>query len=231
MISVASTRILSAENRFKVLSHGFAIQDYDLLAIHYITNINIVKRISLNSYPLIFTSANGLIAYREIIKVHEITPLNNDVFVIEGRTSELASQLGLKILATAKDSDALAKEILKHKFKNYLHMSSNIRLDSWKDKLAEENVNVETIEIYFKEKMKFTYPKFQTVLFFSPSQIDAFLDNNSLLKDIPAFCIGESTAKHLKKLGHKNIIVSEQSNEDRLINTMIQYFKEKYAKK
>ena len=94
-----------------------------------------------------------------------------------------------------------------------------------------KNMNVEIHELYdtlfINKKIK---GPFDGIIFFSPSAVLSFFENNKWPKDSHGFCIGKSTAETLKKYT-TNYSEAKHPNEDQLLQTIINYFSKHYVKK
>ena len=78
------------------------------------------------------------------------------------------------------------------------YFCSNLRMDDLPTILNENNITVNEIEAYETKHAKIEVDaEVNGILFFSPSTIDSYLQNNST--DKIAYCIGETTAEHARK--------------------------------
>jgi uroporphyrinogen-III synthase len=98
-------------------------------------------------------------------------------------------------------------------------------LEEWIFDLEEKNISVEKCVVYFKKLIPHLFKNIVGAMFFSPSQVEAFLLKNNLQKEIPVFSIGETTAETLMNKGFKNIFVAENKSEESVIEKVIEYFK------
>ena len=64
---------------------------------------------------------------------------------------------------------------------------------------------------------------FDGVLFYSPSGVNSFLENNTL-ENKTCFCIGTTTAKALENRT-KNIVIASQPTVENVITEVIKYYK------
>ena len=97
--------------------------------------------------------------------------------------------------------------------------------------LRKNNITIEIHELYdtlfINKKFKSSY---DGIIFFSPSAVLSFFENNKWPKDSHGFCIGKSTAETLKKYT-TNYSEAKHPNEDQLLQTIINYFSKHYVKK
>jgi uroporphyrinogen-III synthase len=92
---------------------------------------------------------------------------------------------------------------------------------------ALQNEKIETtVEVVYNKQLEHhTFsPHTQAALFFSPSQVDAFIETNPDYYEQPSFCIGETTGNYLKEKGFTKIHISEQKSEASVIDLLINYF-------
>lgn len=202
---------------------GFFIEDKDFLAFSYTNKKSVADKIESNSFPLIFTSQHGVKGFNFLRKKFNFKIKKNHCYAIEGTTSRTAA--GFEVINTALNAAQLAERIIENQESNVLHCTTKHRRHELASKLTEAGVNINVCEVYDKKMLPQKVADFDGVLFFSPSQFDAFTACNHLMVDTPIFCIGATTAKHAKNLNHKNIIVAEQANEAAVLTTVYEYFK------
>ena len=80
---------------------------------------------------------------------------------------------------------------------------------------AQENKSLEVIETYTSSAQPKAMGNYDAVLFYSPSGVESYLQNNSL-EHSTSFAIGETTAQSLKKYTD-NIITATQPTIEHLI--------------
>lgn len=222
---IACTRVIDAQLKQEALQKGFVVDDKDVLHIDFLDTPSLVDTLTNNTFPLVFTSQYGVLAVVELINKHHIALQQKSAFCISGKTAKLATEAGFSIVETAPNAELLAAKIAALKpTASLLHLSANMALTHWKTFLAAHQLVVNTVEVYHKTIQTQTFAKADAVMFFSPSQIDGYLKSNSLLPSTPAFCIGETTAKHLLQTQHKNTHVANEPSEQALLNHVYHYF-------
>ncbi len=137
----------------------------------------------------------------------------------------MAKEFGFKLLTEAGNSMQLAQKILAFNPQQVLYCTSNIRRNELITELQSKKISVDIIEVYHKALLPKKINAFDAVMFFSPSQIDAFLTLNSLHPMQPAFCLGATTAAHLASLKHTTIITSKDQSEQGMLDEIYQYYK------
>lgn len=83
---------------------------------------------------------------------------------------------------------------------------------------------MQVLEVYEKIPRPRKIEQFDAILFWSPSQVDALLLENSLFPETLIFSIGNTTTTHLKRLRYQNIITIPESSEESMIATVIAHF-------
>ncbi len=224
-IHIASCRKIKAANKQNALQQCIWIDDVDLLQIDYVTKIDLSKQ---NFDAVVFTSQHAVKAL-EKFRFDKLTMTENllrvKCFCIEGETSKLALTNGFNVIATAATSKLLAQEILKHSIKSVLFFCGDEHLEEWIFDLKKENVSVEKRVVYFKNLIPHQFENMHGAMFFSPSQVEAFLLKNDLKKEMPVFSIGETTAETLINKGFENIFIAENKSEESVMEKVIEYFK------
>ncbi len=222
---IACTRVIDTHLKQEAFNRGFIVEDKDVLHIELLDSVELVDVLKNNTSPLIFTSQYGVMAVVELIKKHQLSLVQQEAYCISGKTAKRATEAGFTILETAPNSELLAAKIAALKPNSaLLHLGANLALTNWKTFLDTHHIQVQTMEVYHKTIQAQTFEKADAVLFFSPSQIDGYLKSNALSPTTPAFCIGETTAKHLLQTQHKNTHVATEPSEQALFNHVYQYF-------
>ncbi len=215
-IHIASCRKIKAANKQNALDQDIWIDDVDLLQIDYATKIELPKQ---NFDAVVFTSQHSL---KAIVALKLET---KKCFCIEGETSKLALENGFNVIATAPTSKLLAQEILKYDIKSILFFCGDEHLEEWIFDLEEKNISVEKCVIYFKMLIPHQFENINGLMFFSPSQVEAFLMKNELKTVTPDFSIAETTAAFLHQKGFQNIIIAKLKTEESVIDSVINYFR------
>lgn len=146
---------------------------------------------------VILTSQNAVEALLSNISVDELKFKN--IYCVGRKTKRLIeSKIGpvAQVKSNAKKLAAYLVEFIEGTEVTYF--CSDLRLDDLPTILTENNITVNEIETY---KTKYTTididAAVEGVMFYSPSTIDSYLQNNTTNK--VAYCIGETTAEHARK--------------------------------
>ena len=222
---IACTRIIDAQIKQEANSRGLIVEDKELIHIDLLDSPEVVDILRKNTFPIIFTSQYGVQAVHKLIQKYQIELAEINTYCISGKTAKIAAEAGFRVKDTALNSNLLAKIIVAAKDQNsFLHAGTNLALTEWVSYLSAHQINIKTIQVYHKSLHPQSFAKSAAVLFFSPSQIDAFLQVNTLDEQTPAFCIGETTAGHLSETQHKNIIKADEPNEQAVFKLVYSYF-------
>lgn len=224
LIHIACLKKIDPKHQSKGLSNDLKIVEHPLIKYTYLCNDLILKTLNKN-IPFVFTSANAIQAVVDCAKKNDVNIQEKIVYSIKGKTSKLVCKSGFLIKTTAKNGTELANGIVENKESEVIHFTANMRRHELQQILLENKVKYEVCEVYHKEKNAVAVPYFEGVMFFSPSQVDIFKEMNSLKPEIPAFCIGKTTANHLKQVGHENILIAEKSSVDSVLDLVYKYFK------
>lgn len=226
LLQIGCTRKLDEDLMVAATAKGVQIQALELLDISYSVRAETARALNENTYPLVITSAHALHAIELLQNKFQVSISGILAFCISGRTSTIAAEMGLNILADAGDSLSLATCITNNfHYKKLLHLGSNLDMKKWKIRLLEKGILVNTLEVYHKTAAPKNFNAPQGMMFFSPSQVEIFFQTNELSEQVPAFCIGKTTAAALVSHKHKNIILPNQPAAELLLQQVYQYFK------
>ena len=221
-----STKTLSPRIKDHLTKIGTSIVEYPLIKIKplHLTNQKIQSM-------LIFTSQNA------VILANKNNALKNKIigkksFCVGEKTRKLLEKFGFKVIEMRENANDLAHFLVEKYNKNSFSFFFGKKRRSEIESLFKiKNMNVEIHELYdtlfINKKIK---GPFDGIIFFSPSAVLSFFENNKWPKDCHGFCIGKSTAETLKKFTTK-YSEAKHPNEDQLSLTIINYFSNYYVKK
>jgi hydroxymethylbilane synthase len=216
--SVYSTKKLS-ELQKETLSSAIGITDSDFIKIRF--NRIPAKVMKSQHENVIITSQNGVEAILNSFTKDEIKFKN--IFCVGRRTKKLIENRIGKVTHVAKNALKLAEYIAKEtEIKSVSYFCSNLRLDVLPGFLQGNDILVNEIEAY---KTMLSPVKIDDevggVLFYSPSGIESYLDENNTNK--VAFCIGETTAVLARKHFDK-VEVANMPDVDSVLELVNMYF-------
>ena len=221
-----STKTLSPSIKDHLAKIGTSIVEYPLIKIQplYITNQKIQPM-------LIFTSQNA------VRLVNKNNTLKNKIvgkksFCVGEKTRELLEKFGFKVIEMKENANELAHFLVEKYNKNsFSFFCGRKRRSEIESLFKKNNITIEIHELYdtllINKKFKSSY---DGIIFFSPSAVLSFFENNNWPNDSHGFCIGKSTAETLKKYT-TNFSEAKHPNEDQLLQTIINYFSKHYVKK
>jgi hydroxymethylbilane synthase len=214
--SVYATKKLS-ELQKETLSPAIGIKDSDFIKMRF--NRISVKVMKNQHENVVITSQNGVEAILNSFTKNEINFKN--IFCVGRRTKKLIESRIGKVTHVSKNALKLAEYIAKETdIKNVSYFCSDVRLDVLPTYLQANDIVVNEVEAYktMVNPIKID-DEVSGVLFFSPSGIESYLEENTT--DKVAFCIGETTAvtarKHFDKVEVANMPDVESVLE--LVNT------------
>jgi len=219
MIRILSTKTLLPNQKQFLLNAGFSV-----IEANFIQTQNLPFDCSPIRDNLIFTSQN---AVSSVLQTGDIDSLKHKAcFCVGNKTKSSLEQHGFKVVETADYAIDLAQIIISsYKYQSFTFFSGNLRQDVLPHMLGNEKIDYNEIEVY---KTVLIPNKIDTfidgILFFSPSGVESYLNNNSITSQI-CFCIGTTTAKALADKTNNVILANQPSVENVIIQT-IKYFKE-----
>lgn len=221
-LHIISTRSLNS-NRIEQLQHrGWKITMHDFISKKIELSVHITAE-ALNK-NIVLTSQSGVEAFLELIKKLKVSPSDYEVYCIDQATKQAAVQAGLLVKTSAPNALLLAEEVLKQEIRAVTHICGNRRRDELSERLNSGGVEVQNLVSYLTELTPISvYHPYDGLLFFSPSAVDSFLLANDI-KQVPCFCIGQTTEGRAKQKGFTRTYTPEVPSEDALVNLVIEHF-------
>lgn len=211
---VLSTKKLTPSQREIISNTTINIVEYDAISIEKLPFTN--ELFAENAIVTSQNTARILIASKAQLK---------NVFCVGKKTAALLIENRYNVVKISKNASELASFIVeKHKKDSFMFFCGDKRREELPGALTENRINF-TEEILYKTTLSLQgfEAKFDAVLFFSPSGVDSYIQENSLENSV-AFCIGDTTANEAKK--HiSNIVVSSQATIESTIDELNGYFK------
>lgn len=176
----------------------------------------------------VFTSANGVEAVQQNLQRKGVVQSPDwQVFCIWGKTKEtvLSAFPTADILATAGYGEQLARHILEHgDVQEVVFFSGNKRREELPTILKEAGIAVHEITVYQTEETPSPVEEdLDAVLFFSPSGVSSFFSANQLKKEAVCFAIGRTTAEAIAAYTPNQIITSETTSVESVLDAVYHY--------
>ncbi len=124
-----------------------------------------------------------------------------NIYCVGRRTKRLIENKIGSVLHSEKNAKKLAEYLVEYmEGSEVTYFCSDLRLDDLPTVLLENNIKVNEIEAY---QTKFDAVKIdddiEGVMFYSPSTVKSYKQENNVSNGMIAFCIGETTAKEARK--------------------------------
>jgi uroporphyrinogen-III synthase len=216
-IRILSTRRLKSNLKQFLLNADFRLVEADFIQIEF-------HEIRLNTSfdYLIFTSQNAVLSILNNENHHFLK--NKICFCVGSKTKQLLIENGFNVEISFDYADGLVDYLLKnHSDKKFTFFSGNLRRDIIPNVFQKNNIIFEEVEVY----QTILTPKkidnqLDGILFFSPSSVQSYLKENTILNEV-CFCIGSTTANEIEKTTNK-IVIANQPTVENLIIQAINYF-------
>lgn len=217
-ISILATKKLSSIQRQKFLIEGFSITETNFIAT---SSLYFNDEISFQN--IIFTSKNAV----ESVLFHNNKKkliANCDCFCVGATTRALLEENGIAVKLEKPSAIELATALCEeYSQESFIFFCGNMRKDDLPKLFKEKKINWKEIIVYETQLLPQKIEDAQDgVLFFSPSAVDAFLQENKLLNQV-CFAIGKTTAEKLNKYTNK-VITAQSPTIDETIAMCINYF-------
>ena len=232
-IKILSTRKLDPALHEKANQENFQLVEVNLIRTHFlkdpVTAEKVVAALKGGIQNLVFTSSNAVRAFELILKQEGLRIEGKTIFCLSGKTKDAVTKAfeGNSIInSEARNAEELAGIVVAEGIKEVVFICGNKRRDALPEILSASGIQMQEIVVYeTEESPKKMDEDFDAVLFFSPSAVSSFFRYNQLSEDTICFAIGETTAESLKEMNIENIVISPYPQEERLFETLINYYK------
>ncbi len=219
-INILSTKLLRQDVFSLPPYSGVILEECSFVQIDLNENIILPSAQKVNA---IVTSANALKALKSISGQ---LPAFDTVYCIAGRTEALVKEYlnPVNIVARPYASGLLEVMIIVQHTYPLWFFRGNKALPTIPEGLQNAGIPFEAIEVYQNTATPLVLNKdFDAILFFSPSAVESFLQNNYIHDNTITFAIGKTTAKALKPFA-KKVVISKEPTEESVIKAVLEYF-------
>ncbi len=214
MQTILSTKKLKLNQRSLLLHAGFSLVEYNAIHIDFLS-----FEAPDNIENAIFTSQNAVLSIQNSAPKNVGIRIQN-CFCVGEKTKALLEENGCRVIKMTEYASELAPYLVEnHKTDEFHFFCGNIRSDEIPNKLRENNVVFEEIEVYKTTLNPKKFERqFDAILFFSPSGVRSFCEERSnLINNKATFvCIGTTTAYEAKKFT-KNVVISNTTTVESVI--------------
>jgi len=187
----------------------------------------LIKATALQPATIVFTSMNAVEAIANNI---DFVPNKWSIYCIGTTTNELVKKhFGEQaIIGTANSAADLATLITKNKIiKEVIFFCGDKRREELPQILLDSKINVKEITVYeTTNSIHLIDTIYDGILFFSPSAVDSFFNNNKIPFTTILFAIGSTTASQIQTYCNNTIIISEEPGKENLVRKMMEHFNE-----
>ena len=175
-----------------------------------------------------FTSPHAVESLHFLARKHQINlPGPPGAYTMDGRTAEKCKQLfpGIKNLGMANNARSLGLHIAKQDETKVVFFAGNLRRQELPEILKNENIALNEIQVYETVSTPVKVAEnFDGIMFFSPSGINSYLEQNNLPSHAVCFAIGETTANELRKITKGQVRTAPQPTQESIVNLVIAYY-------
>ena len=227
-LTILSTKILKPYIKNQMLDNDFNVVEHDFIKLIHIDAPEAKTIVTTHLPNYIFTSKNAVKSFVEYVAKNKISiNKTSKFFALSGETKIALEDEGYKVNISKDNAQSLANEIISaSKEKNFLFFCGNKRRVELPDVMHNAGLQLTEIVLYknILQPLKINV-KYEAVLFFSPSAVQSFFEENVLAKTVQCFCIGYTTANALKeyKLNNEVTVISYPSQQV-MIDEVLHYF-------
>ncbi|MBL7706899.1 MAG: uroporphyrinogen-III synthase [Taibaiella sp.] len=218
-------RILSTKLLRESTMNQFAEAGVEVVAKPFI-RIAISGNISLppaEKADAIITSVNALEA---LAGIRHLLPPFQTIYCISGRTEAgVRETFDARIIARPYASELVAIILDATPVYPLWFFKGNKALPTIPEGLKKGGIPYHPIEVYQNTAIPHVLREdFEAILFFSPTAVESFIQNNIIPDNTITFAIGKTTARALAPYA-KQVVISETPTEASVLKAVVNYFK------
>ena len=228
-IQILCTRPLPASLIDLAGAAGVAINVSPFIETESVFSVEVQQEIELLSFQtaiVVFTSMNAVDAVTGLLDGHHHPDWT--IYCIGTATGRLVKEYfdEEKIAGTASDAASLAKLIADDRFADeVVFFCGDQRRDELPAMLRLQGIDLNEIVVYQTINLPHAiHQLYHGILFFSPSAVQSFFQENKLDDTTILFAIGNTTANEIKKFTNNKIIISDTPGKENLVDKMMEYF-------
>ncbi|MBX9733016.1 MAG: uroporphyrinogen-III synthase [Chitinophagaceae bacterium] len=205
MRQIISTKKLTEQELIHARSLSQEVICFDVIQTEALP-FNISHAVQFDS--LAFTSVNAVTYFLADEQVLLLLA-HKTIFSISGKTTKALLDKGFKAITTADNALQLAAKIKQSAAVSVLHPCSSIRLNDLEKELDNSGIHYIPVPVYTTNfiDIKIDAKEYDALLFFSPSGVESFLNQNEIAPNAICCCIGETTARFLQTQQCNNHII------------------------
>jgi len=228
---IFATRKLPESAAEKLFKAGFNLNQFDFIKVETrYDESSFLKQInSPDSQARIFTSKNAVRALADLLSKNSLELAKKKNFTVGIKATEQLAKLGLVSSVRSDNAMILAQIIARNAdVKAVDFFCGDQALDDLPEYLRSKNIKVHQEIVYHTDMVheKISTELFDGLIFLSPSAVYSFFKKNRINGNIPAFCIGATTAEAVRRRCDNPRILAHHPSVDGVIERVIEYFQE-----
>ncbi len=227
---VFSTRILPKHFEEEIENAGIELQSKNFIKVEHIFNPSSFReRISnSDSNAWVFTSKNAVRSLNALLKSEpdlQISPKRT--FTVGIKATEMLAELGIRSSVRSENALKLAQIIARNPdVKSVDFFCGNKSLDDLPEYLSSKNIRVHQEVVYQTELVheEVETEDFNGAIFLSPTAAFSFFKKNKLKPEVPAICIGATTAEAVRLRSDNPRVSADEPTLEGVVSKVIEYF-------
>jgi uroporphyrinogen-III synthase len=186
-----------------------------------------IQKASMLSGAVIFTSVNAVEITAARLHQQKTNPVGWRIFCIGYATKQsVVKNFGERSIAgVADNAKELAKAILDADVSKLIFFCGDQRRDELPGLLTKNKIEVKEIVVYKTiATPKKIEKRYDGILFFSPSAVKSFFQENKLDRRVTLFAIGSTTADEIKKFSKNKIVISDTPGRKTILQKVVEFF-------
>lgn len=226
---IFSTRTLDSELVDKLKKAGHAYREMDFIKVEHSFNPETFhsRLHSTDTQARIFTSKNSVYSLMKLAEDNPIDPPKKKTFTVGIKATEMLAEMGIKASARADNAISLAQIIARNADVEAVDFFCGDKsLDDLPEYLESKNIKVNREIVYHTQLVheQIDSSKVKGLIFLSPTAVFSFFKKNKVEENIPAFCIGATTAEAVRLRCNNPRINANEPSIESVVDKVLAYF-------
>jgi uroporphyrinogen-III synthase len=217
MTRVLSTRQLDKTQISRLLEAGIQVECQDAISINLLET-----DIPKGFYRYIFTSKNGVKGFLKNRRSDHRQEDHVTCYCVGEKTGLFLKENGLFVAKIVENVRELGNYLINEAKKDpLLIFTGNRNRPELRQQLSENHIPFTEVKVYETNLLPGKFKNaYHCILFFSPSGVQSFIQANTA-KNVPALCIGETTANEAQK-HFSLVLIAEKPTTDAVLHKLIE---------
>lgn len=226
---ILSTCLLKEENLQKLELAGINLTQKEFVSYSVIYNDKSFEERLLNydTQARVFTSKASVRSLYHLLQQKTLDIIPKKTFSVGQVATRMLHEMGISVAARSSNALSLAQIIARNTDIRAVDFFCGTQtLNDLPEYLESKGILVHREEVFEIDMhpVKLDTTRFNGIIFLTPSAVFSFFKDNNLAKNIPVFCIGETTSEAVHYRCENPRMIADEPSEEGVIAKVLEYY-------